>query len=295
MYDSVLVPTDGSDGALKAARHAVALAELDSATVHVLNVVDSRWSGVPVDDLDEEIDLQIEGLRRHGEAAVDRIVGLATAADLPVETAILRGIPYDSIPEYAAASGIELIVMGTHGRTGVDRYLLGSVTERVVRTASPPVLTIRSADEHPPGDYDVIVVPTDGSEGAETAGTHAIDLAARVGARVHVLHVVDVTALAGFAEGPVPDRLIEGLYDHGEAVTGEIADRAADAGVDVETAVVEGSPTAAIRTYAADNAADLIAMGTQGRTGLGRFLIGSVAERLVRTAPSPVLTVRSTD
>lgn len=294
MYDTILVPTDGSDGARRAAEHARALAERFGSVVHVVNVVDSRAYSASLADVDAAIDQQVELLRRHGEAAVERLVEVLEGA-VDVETGIVEGVPHRAILEYAADEGCDLIALGSHGRTGIDRYLLGSVSERVVRKADVPVLTVRADDERTPGVFDEIVVPTDGGEPADLVADHAIEFAGHFGSRIHAVHVVDMTALTGFAEGPVPTQMIDRLYEFGEETTAELAGRARAADLECETAVIEGSPARAIRDYASEHGADLIAMGTQGRTGLGRFLLGSVAERTVRSGPAPVLTIRATD
>ncbi|MFC4359466.1 universal stress protein [Halobium salinum] len=138
--------------------------------------------------------------------------------------------------------------------------------------------------------YQDIVVPTDGSGPSERAVAHAIDLATRYDARLHALYVVDVDAL-----GPVDfdaSRIVGGLEAEGDAVTDRVVDAAEAAGVRVRKAIVDGSPAEAIVDYVAAEGADLVVMGTHGRRGLDRFLLGSVTERVLRTAPVPVLVVR---
>lgn len=211
MYDTILVPTDGSDGALRAAAHARALAERFGAVVHVVNVVDSRAYSASLADVDAAVDQQVELLRRHGEAAVERLVDLFDGT-VSVETGIVDGVPHRAILEYADDEGCDLIALGSHGRTGIDRYLLGSVSERVVRKAAMPVLTVGADDERPPGVFDEIVVPTDGGDPADLAADHAIELAGHFGSRLHAVHVVDMTSLTGFAEGPIPTQMIDRLY-----------------------------------------------------------------------------------
>ncbi|EJN58208.1 Nucleotide-binding universal stress protein, UspA family [Halogranum rubrum] len=143
MYDNILVPTDGSDTAAKAVEHAIDLAEQYGATLHVLSVVDpTRFSTVGVDPSSV-----LSAVEKGSREAVDRVEADAEAAGLRVETTVVRGRPAETITTYATDNDIDLVVMGTHGRTGLDHFLLGSVTERVVRTASVPVLTVRLDDE----------------------------------------------------------------------------------------------------------------------------------------------------
>jgi len=139
--------------------------------------------------------------------------------------------------------------------------------------------------------FDSIVVATDGSESVRRAVEVAIDLAARFDAEVHALYVID----AGEVESS-PDEVREDLRaaldDHGEDALATVHDAAGERDVPVRTAVREGHPAAEIGAYAREVEADLVATGTRGRHGENRFLIGSVAERVVRTCPVSVLTVR---
>lgn len=141
--------------------------------------------------------------------------------------------------------------------------------------------------------YDRILVPTDGSEPADRAFEQALNLAETYDAEIHVLNVVDVSAMAGEFDAMT---LVNKLEESGERITETLRERAEAAGVErVETEVVEGVPHRTILDYAADHDVDLIVMGTHGRTGLDRFLLGSVTERIVRKAEMPVLTVRGED
>jgi nucleotide-binding universal stress UspA family protein len=136
--------------------------------------------------------------------------------------------------------------------------------------------------------YDRILVPTDGSVGSAHVALQAIDIAETYGATVHVLHVVDESLRT--LVGSLSDE--EELEDHGREVVGRIAGMARDHGLDVETAILNGDPAQRIVAYADEIDADLIVSGTHGRSGVERRLIGSVAERLVRQARCPVMTVR---
>lgn len=139
--------------------------------------------------------------------------------------------------------------------------------------------------------YDRILVPTDGSAATESATDHAIGLARQYGATLHALYVVDVAAYSSLEAGA--DVVADELRSEGETAVDAVVERAADAGVEAETAVETGVVHRRVVDYVADNGIDLVVMGTHGRTGVGRFLLGSVAEKVVRTAEAPVLTVRS--
>jgi nucleotide-binding universal stress UspA family protein len=292
MYETIVVPTDGSEYAKRAATHAASVATAFDATVHVLSVVDEdAASGVfQQSGVDEET---LERLRAESDRAVE-----STCAELdeeiPVETAVVEGHAAESIVSYAEDVDANLLVMGTHGRTGVDRYVAGSVTERVLRRTHVPVLTVRDVEAVLAlEDYEDVMVPTDGSEDAGVAVEHALALAAVGGATVHAVNVVDVGSLAASAgEAPVTG-MLERFEEAGEEATGDVAEQARAAGLAAETAVLKGSPGHALLEYADEQDVDMITMGTTGRTGLDRYLLGSTAERVVRHADAPVLAVNA--
>lgn len=141
MYDHILLPTDGSEGVQKAVRHAGELAESNDSTVHVLSVADTRnrfespTSGISTDAWTEA---EQERAQKAVEEAAD---GLPD--DVDVERIIEKGVPLEVILEYADRDDVDAIVMATHGRTGLEHYLIGSVTEKVVRRSPVPVVTVR--------------------------------------------------------------------------------------------------------------------------------------------------------
>jgi nucleotide-binding universal stress UspA family protein len=292
MYDTILVPTDGSEGAEAAARHGLHLATAFDSQMHLLSVVDERPYSSALADLDPAIGEQREVFEQQATEAVERLEELVSDSSVTCHTAVENGIPHEAIQSYVAEHDIDLVSMGTHGRTGLDRLLLGSVTERVVRTSDVPVLTTR----HEPDDrssHDRILIPTDGSESATAAIDHGIAIAERFDATVHALSVVDITAATGtYDAGPgIPD-LLDSLEEGCEQAVAAVEDEGENRDVAIVTDVVQGTPYRAIREYVDDEGIDLITMGTHGRTGLERYLLGSVAERTVRTSDLPVFTVR---
>ncbi|XVH31559.1 universal stress protein [Haloferacaceae archaeon DSL9] len=142
MYDEILVPTDGSPAATAALDHALTLASTFGARLHALYVVD----GAVYTSLDAGSEAVIDALQSEGEQSVTEIDEKAAEAGIETISEVATGSPYKQILAYAEDNDIDLIVMGTHGRTGLDRYLLGSVTERVVRSSDVPVLTVRHRD-----------------------------------------------------------------------------------------------------------------------------------------------------
>ena len=138
MYDKILFPTDGSDGAAEARAHAQHLADLHDSEFHVLFVVDTSHIGIESGTADD--------IHTKGERVVEAVSDELTSQGHTVFTHIREGIPHKEIVDIADAEGMDLIVMGTHGRSGLDRYVVGSVTENVVRHADPPVFTVRMSD-----------------------------------------------------------------------------------------------------------------------------------------------------
>jgi len=139
MYERILLPTDGSLGMEEVTDHAVSLADTHGATLHGLYVVNTAsLADLPMESSWEGLS---QALRKDGERALADVE--AHAGDVPVETAMVDGSPAREIVEYATENDCDVIVMGTHGRSGVGRLLLGSVAERVVRSSSTPVLTVR--------------------------------------------------------------------------------------------------------------------------------------------------------
>jgi nucleotide-binding universal stress UspA family protein len=150
MFQRILVPTDGSQAATEASEQAIELATLCDATVHSLHVVERphRQSSESLTDIAMPA-LPEETLadREHaGERLTAAVADRATERDLDTKTAVTRGIAHETILEYVEARDIDLIVMGTHGRSGLDRWLIGSVTERVIRQTNVPVHVVRGPE-----------------------------------------------------------------------------------------------------------------------------------------------------
>jgi nucleotide-binding universal stress UspA family protein len=140
MYDSILLPTDGSDGAAGALEHAIGAADAYGADLHVISVVDRRV--VLAADADEKASVESE-LREDAAAAVDDLATRADEAGLRVTTGTPDGVPHREILAYADREGVDLLVLGTHGRTGREKRMnLGSTTERVVKAADRPLLVV---------------------------------------------------------------------------------------------------------------------------------------------------------
>ncbi|MDQ2055070.1 MULTISPECIES: universal stress protein [Halobellus] len=141
MYETILVPTDGSDQADAALDHAVSLARENDATIHLLYVADTNRDSVTTVGGRVVDALEAEGERVTSETR-ERL-----DSDVEIVDTVETGDPVETILDYGEMVGADVIVMGTHGRSGLDRYLLGSTTERIVRLSSIPVLTVREESE----------------------------------------------------------------------------------------------------------------------------------------------------
>jgi nucleotide-binding universal stress UspA family protein len=149
LYERILVPTDGSSAGRRAVEHAAALAATHGATVVGVYVVNTAgYAGLPMESSWEGLD---DMLRADGDAALETVREVAENRGVPVETHVLEGSPSRQIVEFAEREGCDLVVMSTHGRGGIDRLLLGSVAEKVVRSANVPVMTVRVGCESVPG------------------------------------------------------------------------------------------------------------------------------------------------
>ncbi len=291
MFSTVLVPTDDSAGADATIGHAIKLGDTYGAAVHALYVVDTG-SG-PIDLSDDERASVRERSEGHGREATIRVTDRAEEHGIDAAREVREGVPYREILSYVADNDVDIVVMGTHGRTGADRVRLGSTTERVITRADVPVLSVRRPEdgEATPAaavSYDRIVVPTDGSDHAERAAETALDLAEKYDAEIYAVYVVDPTT---YDLEDAPRSIIGLLEEGGRNATEAIAELARDRGLDVQTNVRRGLPAEVLLGYASTVDADLVAMGTRGRAvGSGR-LLGSTTARVVRRSTVPVLTV----
>ena len=309
----VLVPTDFSRASRTALRYGVALARPFKAQLHLLHVPE-----LPGTDGVHPFGL-FETMRRATRERLRAQLTEAERRELKPERAMRLGEPSEEIVDYALKGDIDLVVMGTHGRQGVARMLVGSVAEKVVRRAPCSVLSVRypeheflTAGEAGPDDIaaqDVtgataedamitlknILVATDFSEPSEAAVTYGRELATRFGATLHVLHAADniigrFGAEAYSATAPdLQDRL---EADARRRLNELLIDSDNSGPSSIPVLLTASSPALAIVDYAKEKSIDLIVVGTHGRGGLAHLVVGSVAERVVRLAPCPVLTVR---
>ncbi|AFK21518.1 universal stress protein (plasmid) [Haloferax mediterranei ATCC 33500] len=285
MYEKILLPVDESTATSAVLYHASELAHWDDAEIQLLFVADTTRDSVTVVSNDV-----VDALEREGESVVEEAAETLDTLGVEYGTDVVQGNPAPTIVEYAAEYDYDLIVMPTHGRQGLSRQLHGSVTEKVVRLSDLPVLTARmDPDDELTFPYERILIPTDGSRSSKRATTHGLQLAAALDAAVHILSVVDDSALGFDVRSMLSGE--ESEQGANEAI-GSVVSEATDLGI---TKVVEriehGTPSDEIRAYVEDNDIHAVVMGTTGRSGVDRILLGSVAEQTVRTAPVPVITL----
>lgn len=274
MYDDLLIATDGSELASRAAVQGIEIAAAVGARVYALSVAD-------VGEESPAADRERTDCRRFAEAIVDD----ATARDVPAEAVVRDGRPHDEILAAADDRDVDLLVLGTHGRTGLRRWLLGSVAIGVIRGARRPVCTVGRSVDDVPRAVDRVAVATDGRPGAAAAVREAIAFAETFDATLHALSVVDDV----HSNLPI---VLETFDELAEETTADVDRRASERGVDVVRAVERGVPHKAIVKYIRDRGIDLVVMGTESRSGLERVAMGSVSQRVVGSSPAPVVTVR---
>jgi nucleotide-binding universal stress UspA family protein len=295
----VLCPIDYSEQSGRVLRHAAALAASYGAELHVLHVLGPRLA--PDVGL---LGVFVPVFLADGEADPERT--LRTFVDtrrLPVAaTCVVRtgATPYRDIAAYADQMHADLIVLGTHGYTGVDHVVLGSTAERLVHHAPCPVLVVpRDADE--PGAQDrvhftSVLCAIDFSPGSLAAWAHAVSIVHQHRARLTLLHVIE-----SVSDGDVRRQADHGVGEYLAAGRQELLDRLDGliftplrACGRVSTLVEVGRPAPLILEVADARQADLIVMGAQGHGGLGLMLFGSATQGVLRHATCPVLTARGT-
>jgi nucleotide-binding universal stress UspA family protein len=288
MFARILVPTDFSAPSDAALEYARLFARAWGGALHLLHVTG------------EHLTPPHEGGDRNAEPAAmrqirDRLTDDDRQRRLTIRV-VERSAPAEAILRYAPSAEIDLIVMGTHGRSGVAHLLMGSVAEKVLRSAQCPVLTVHRAPRGA-APFTRILVPTDFSGPSDAALDCARALQLKFGAAIHLLHVLEDEQIAGPFGAEVfvaeaPETRAARLRDARERLSHRVS--AADRENGRVTSEILFGPTAStIVHYADDNGFDLVLMGTHGRTGLAHLLMGSVAERVVRSAACPVMTTHS--
>ena len=294
MYRRILIPLDGSPLAEQVLPLAKMFAARFKATVVLFQSVAPIHETLRVEGEMFQADEQTELGRWRAREYLESIHPDFAAAGITVEREVRVGAPAPSILEVAEQAEIDLIAMTTHGRTGVGRWVYGSVADKVLHGARVPLLLVR-ASEQPvaPQPLTRILVPLDGSELAERALAPARQLAAEFDAELLLLRVWE-TPLYGVED---PPSVMEALEQAASAsakdyITHGMCQLQAQ-GVPVRGETKNGAVAESILEQAQDSATNLIVMSTHGRSGVSRWVMGSVADRVLRASPVPVLLIRA--
>jgi len=291
MFSRILVPLDGSPIAEKALPHARALGRILKIPVTLLAVVETDFSEKKAG----YFDTLIEGGVRTAEEYLDKIS--KTFAGAAIEYKVEKGRAEDAIITNAGAG--TLITMATHGRSGLGRWLLGSITEKVVRGAHNPVLVVRANEETSSAGEaapDSIIVPLDGSTLAESVLIYVVELAKAFHAKVTLLRSYSLRQMIFSFEEYHPD--LDGLKDALRwAATSYLNQKVAELesrGLpDVFCSVIEGDAAETIIEMGKGAPSTVIAMSTQSGSTIKHWVLGSVTEKVLRHANNPVLTIRT--
>ena len=286
MFSKILVPLDGSKLAEKVLPYAQMLAGAYGASVTLLRVTDpdARMPFTANQSASDYLDYIAASLKPLAVDSVEKI-----------------GLPAEVIVDIAKADADCLIAMSTHGMTGPRRWLLGSVASKVVQTADNPILLIRVTDDTAPlGPFALrrVIVPLDGSGLAEKVLPYVRALASKLKLDIQLVRTYSLPPDAYMvADGVIdqgPAQYRKNLHEESEKyLDGKVATLRADGFSTASATVIEGDAASELVDLAASPPQSLIAMSTHGRSGLGRWMLGSVAEKVVQHSRAPVLLIRA--
>lgn len=294
-YHKVLIPLDGSTLAEHVLDHVSWLATPGATELYLVSVIESwRYATAgPEFALTDLITPVIDGMEAYLKAQQAKLV----QAGYQVTTQVVEGDAADVLLTMAQNEDVDLIAMSSHGRSGFVRWALGSVAERVLHGTQIPVFLVRESTTPRQGKLQTILLPLDGSPVAEQAVAEAQALALANNAHVLLTQVIqkldDRSQALLFTSEASAKATFAGWRTAAETYLATIAKRLTAAGVANDTRVVVDDPDRAI--CAMSQHADLIVMGTHGRTGLRRWVYGSVANKVLRGASCPLLLVHTLD
>jgi nucleotide-binding universal stress UspA family protein len=282
----ILCPVDFFPGSLQAFDYALKLAKNYDASVIALHVIEPVLPTVyepafNVPDLTNELQKESKRLMKELESK-------AAKARVPLTTGVRLGDISAEIRKAIEKTKADLVVVGTHGSKGFERWLLGSVTEKLMRHCPVPLLVIggRRKANLPPPEIDSILVTTDFSDGTPDALKYAYSLAQESQAKIDLLHVVDELVLV-----EAPSDVRESVNDDLRKRLDRLVPATAKPWCETKTTVASGKPYQMILKTAKKDKVGLIVMNIHGKGVLDRVLLGSTAERVVRGAECPVLLI----
>ncbi len=283
MIGTVIVPLDGSDLAEQALPYAEAIARKANAPLHLMRVVppDAQASAET-----EARDYLREQAKNYGDR---------------VQISVRMGQPADQIVDGADEMTDPVVVMTTHGRSGIGRWLYGSVADRVVRGSGAPVLLIRSGTKDRRAEtVSTVVVSLDGSVHSEAALPYGKEIAQAFDAELVLVRVAETTQLYGMlgsepmapASADTFNEIGQRLVEEAQEYLAGVAETLRKDGVKVRTETLEGFAADQLLALEREMSVDLIVMATHGRSGLGRLVFGSVAERILKVGTTPVMMIK---
>jgi nucleotide-binding universal stress UspA family protein len=236
-------------------------------------------------------------LKQAGQMLLDRAAETAKQIGVEAQRCVTEGDPAESVLRIAADNACTAIVMGTHGRTGWKRLAIGSTTEGVLRGSTLPVLTVRPNTTRADDGrrcFERIVVAIDDSEPSDAAVRTVLAFPPEDCRDLVFCSVVDVERVP-IGHSAYSTAIHSDLHGQAWDLVRHAAGMARRQGIEAEAKIVEGNTDAALVALARERKVDLLVVGSHGRRGLQRFFLGSVAERLVRIAPVPVMVVRGSE
>lgn len=292
MYRNIIVPLDGSVAAEEALPVAAGIARRSGSkmtVVHALDFTRADYPGIP-----ETPDSVGENLYDRAAHYLDTVANhVRTTWKVAVDTVLIETDPHTALAHSVPANHADLIVMTTHGRGPFERFWLGSVADRLVREAYGQVLLVRPGTHadaaHADQPYAHILVSVDGSENSERAVPLAAELARVSAARITLLHVATPVLVGAPLDAETADA--DESRDYLERLANGV--RLVCRDVHTETIHTPGPVAMQILDYAKQNGVDLIAIATHGNGCVHRFLIGSVADKIIRASDVPVLVVKA--
>lgn len=297
MFKRVLIPLDGSPFAEKVLVELPRFIEPGKSWIELVGVLEvSRYAA----SVSEYGPLRaIAEIRAQYEAYFLKMRQTLQEKGYLVNTAIVEGDAAEEIINNALTSEADLIAMTTHGRSGIARWTLGSVADRIIHNTSLPVLLVRSQTDARHDALKSILVPLDGSELSEKALPYAAALAKEHHAQLRLIQAVSPSdieyAITRLPTQNETDRALQRRFTLSDSYLGHVAGELRSAGIKVETNVLLGDPARCVVDDAEKQTVDLIVISTHGRTGFSRWVHGSVANHVIRSVSVPLLVIRGLD
>ena len=309
MYIRILVPLDGSRLSEQVISYVLPIAEKLKAHVQLLRVIEPVDPALADPAHGRFLDQISTSMRNQAEDSLGTIRSAFTEAGVEVSSEACEGSPASSIVAEANKDPATLIAMSTHGRSGVARWVMGSVTDKVLHSVQNPLLIVRPEDGDATTETNIqtIVVPLDGSALAEQVLPHVMTVAKALDCKISLIRVTLSRAEYMSYMSSLPVDSDFSRYNQSYEEFAQMANAEAteylhkvkamlekQGAPSVEERLLHAHPATAIIDIARETSDNLVAMTTHGRSGIGRWALGSVADRVIRGSGDPVLLVRAT-